>query len=78
MKKTKLTEKPSSILDIAEENISQKFRDYIEEISQLNTNTESARAQRFFILHKALLRDSCCPEENNRDSGSDRQHISGH
>jgi len=39
MKKTKLTEKPSSILDIAEENISQKFREYIEEISQLNTRT---------------------------------------
>jgi len=34
MKKTKLTEKPSSILDIAEENISQKFREYIDQISQ--------------------------------------------
>lgn len=55
MKKTKLTEKPSRIPDILEQSISQKFKEYIEQISQLNT--ESAKAQRFLILLKDVFGD---------------------
>ena len=44
MKKTKLTEKPSRIPDISEQDISHKFKEYAEQISSLNT--ESAKAQR--------------------------------
>lgn len=55
MKKTKLTEKLSRIPDISEQNISQKFREYIEQIARLNT--ESAKAQRFLILLKDVFGD---------------------
>ncbi|MEW6214681.1 MAG: hypothetical protein AB1478_05680, partial [Nitrospirota bacterium] len=55
MKKTKLTEKPSRIPDISEQSISQKFKEYIDQISQLNT--ESAKAQRFLILLKDVFGD---------------------
>ncbi len=55
MKKTKLTEKPSRIPDISEQSISQKFKEYTEQISQLNT--ESAKAQRFLILLKDVFGD---------------------
>jgi hypothetical protein len=53
MKKTKLTEKPSRIPDISEQGISLKFKEYIEQIFQLNT--ESAKAQRFLILLKDVF-----------------------
>jgi methylase of polypeptide subunit release factors len=55
MKKTKLTEKASRIPDISEQRISQKFKEYTEQISQLNT--ESAKAQRFLILLKDVFGD---------------------
>jgi type I restriction-modification system DNA methylase subunit len=55
MKKTKLTEKPSRIPDISEVQISQKFKEYINQISQLNT--ESAKAQRFLIILKDVFGD---------------------
>lgn len=55
MKKTKLTEKPSRIPDISEQDISHKFKEYAEQISSLNT--ESAKAQRFLILLKDLFGD---------------------
>src|SRR4030043_909347 len=55
MKKTQLTEKPSRIPDILEQNISQKFKEYSEYVSQLNT--ESAKAQRFLILLKDIFGD---------------------
>jgi len=55
MKKTKLSEKPSRIPDILEQNISQKFKEYSEYVSQLNT--ESAKAQRFLILLKDIFGD---------------------
>lgn len=55
MKKTKLTEKPSRIPDISEQDISHKFKEYTEQISSLNT--ESAKAQRFLILLKDLFGD---------------------
>lgn len=48
MKKSKLTEKPSRSPDILEQSISQKFKEYTEQITQLNT--ESAKAQRFLML----------------------------
>jgi hypothetical protein len=55
MKKTNLTEKPSRIPDISEVQITQKFKEYIEQISQVNT--ESAKAQRFLILLKDVFGD---------------------
>ena len=55
MKKTKLTEKPSRIPDISEQNISQKFKEYIDLISQLNN--EAAKAQRFLIFLKDVFGD---------------------
>lgn len=55
MKKTKLTEKPSRIPDISEQSISRKFKEYTEQITQLNT--ESAKAQRFLILLKDVFGD---------------------
>ncbi|MBA4349160.1 MAG: hypothetical protein C0415_04120 [Thermodesulfovibrio sp.] len=55
MKKSKLAEKASRIPDISEQDISQKFKEYIEQVSQLNT--ESARAQRFIILLKDVFGD---------------------
>jgi len=55
MKKSKLTEKPSRIPDISEQSISQKFKEYTEQITQLNT--ESAKAQRFLILLKDVFGD---------------------
>ena len=54
MKKTKLTEKPSRIPDISEQNIA-KFKEYIDQISQLNN--EAAKAQRFLIFLKDIFRD---------------------
>jgi methylase of polypeptide subunit release factors len=53
MKKSKLTEKPSRIPDISEQNISKKFKEYTEQIS--TQNTESAKAQRFLILLKDVF-----------------------
>jgi len=55
MKKTKLSEKPSRIPDISEVQITQKFKEYIKQASQLNT--ESAKAQRFLILLKDVFGD---------------------
>lgn len=55
MKKTKLAEKPSRIPDISEVQITQKFKEYIQQASQLNT--ESAKAQRFLILLKDVFGD---------------------
>lgn len=55
MKKTKLTEKPTRIPDISEQNISQKFKEYIDQISQLNN--EAAKAQRFLIFLKDVFGD---------------------
>src|SRR4030043_1019324 len=55
MKKTKLTEKPTRIPDISEQNIAQKFEDYIEQISQLNN--EAAKAQRFLIFLRDVFGD---------------------
>jgi hypothetical protein len=55
MKKTKLTEKPSRIPDISEQNIAQKFKEYKDQISQLNT--EPAKAQRFLILLRDVFGD---------------------
>ena len=55
MKKTKLTEKPSRIPDISEQNISQEFKEYIDQISQLNN--EAAKAQRFLIFLKDIFGD---------------------
>ena len=55
MKKSKLTEKPSRIPDISEQNISQKFKKYIDLISQLNN--EAAKAQRFLIFLKDVFGD---------------------
>jgi len=55
MKKTKLTEKPSRVPDISEYNISKKFREYIKQVTQLNT--ESAKAQRFLLLLKDVFED---------------------
>lgn len=55
MKKTKLTEKPSRIPDVTEVQITQKFKEYIGQISQ--QNTESAKAQRFLILLKDIFGD---------------------
>lgn len=55
MKKTKLTEKPSRIPDISEQDISYKFKEYIEQIS--TQNTEPAKAQRFLIFLKDLFED---------------------
>jgi type I restriction-modification system DNA methylase subunit len=55
MKKSKLTEKPSRIPDISEQNISQKFNEYIDLISQLNN--EAAKAQRFLIFLKDVFGD---------------------
>lgn len=55
MKKTKLTEKPSRIPNISEVQITQKFKEYIQQASQLNT--ESAKAQRFLILLKDVFGD---------------------
>ncbi len=55
MKKSKLKEKASRIPDISEQNISQKFKEYIEQIS--TQNTESAKAQRFLILLKDIFGD---------------------
>jgi hypothetical protein len=55
MKKTKLIEKPSRIPDISEQNISQKFKEYIDLISQLNN--EAAKAQRFLIFLKDVFGD---------------------
>jgi len=55
MKKTRLTEKPSRIPDILEQDISHKLKEYIEQVSSLNT--ESAKAQRFLILLKDLFGD---------------------
>lgn len=55
MKKSKLTEKASRIPDISEQSISQKFKEYIEQISQLNT--ESAKAQRFLMFLKDVFGD---------------------
>jgi hypothetical protein len=55
MKKSKLTEKASRIPDISEQDISQKFKEYIAQASQLNT--ESARAQRFIIFLKDVFGD---------------------
>ncbi|MEK6690078.1 MAG: N-6 DNA methylase [Nitrospirota bacterium] len=67
MKKTKLTEKPSRIPDISEQNISQKFKEYIEQISQLNT--EPAKAQRFLILLKDIF--------ENVDAGFVEDYLHG-
>ncbi|HLA48344.1 MAG TPA: hypothetical protein VJ084_03865, partial [Nitrospinota bacterium] len=53
MKKTRLTEKPSRIPDILEQDISHKLKEYIEQVSSLNT--ESAKTQRFLILLKDLF-----------------------
>lgn len=53
MKKTKLKEKPSRIPDISEQTYLQKFAEYTNQISQLNT--ESAKAQRFLILLKDVF-----------------------
>jgi hypothetical protein len=53
MKKTKLKEKSSRIPDISEQDISHKFKEYIEQISRLNT--ESVKAQRFLILLKDVF-----------------------
>lgn len=55
MKKTKLTEKPSRIPDISEVQITQKFKEYIDQISQLNN--EAAKAQRFLIFLKDIFGD---------------------
>lgn len=55
MKKTKLTEKPSRVPDISEHDITRKFNEYIDQIS--NQNTESAKAQRFLILLKDTFGD---------------------
>lgn len=55
MKKTKLAEKPSRIPDISEQSISQKFKEYTEQISI--QNTEPAKAQRFLILLKDVFGD---------------------
>ena len=55
MKKSKLTEKASRIPDISEQSISHKFKEYTEQVSQLNT--ESAKAQRFLILLKDTFGD---------------------
>ncbi|MEW6409065.1 MAG: N-6 DNA methylase [Nitrospirota bacterium] len=55
-KRVKLvTEKPSRIPDISEEITTKKFKEYIEQITQLNT--ESAKAQRFLILLKDVFGD---------------------
>lgn len=43
MKKSELTEKPSRIPDISEQDITRKFEEYIEQIK--TQNTESAKAQ---------------------------------
>ncbi|MBI5182390.1 MAG: N-6 DNA methylase [Nitrospirae bacterium] len=55
MKKTKFTEKPSRMPDVSEQSISQKFKEYTEQICQLNT--ESAKAQRFLIFLKDIFGD---------------------
>jgi len=54
-KKSKLKEKPARIPDISEQNISQSVREYISQLSELNT--ESSKAQRFLILLKDLFGD---------------------
>jgi hypothetical protein len=55
MKKSKLTENSSRIPDISEVQITQQFKEYIQQASQLNT--ESAKAQRFLILFKDVFGD---------------------
>lgn len=55
MKKSKLTEKASRIPDISEQDISKKFKEYIEQT--LTQNTESAKAQRFLILLRDVFGD---------------------
>jgi methylase of polypeptide subunit release factors len=55
MKKTKLTEKPSRIPDISEQNIFRKFKEYTDLILQLNN--EAAKAQRFLIFLKDVFGD---------------------
>lgn len=55
VKKSKLTEKASRIPDISEQDISHKFKEYTEQISQLNT--ESAKAQRFLMFLKDVFGD---------------------
>lgn len=59
MKKKKkvkpVTEKPSRIPDISEEITAKKFKEYIEQVTQLNT--ESAKAQSFLLLLKDVFGD---------------------
>ncbi len=55
MKKSKLKEKPSRVPDISEQDITHKFKEYIEQIS--TQNTESAKAQRFLIFLKDTFGD---------------------
>jgi type I restriction-modification system DNA methylase subunit len=55
MKKTKLHEKPSRIPDISEQDISNKIKEYTEQV--LSLNTESAKAQKFLILLKDIFGD---------------------
>lgn len=67
MKKSKLTEKPSRIPDISEQNISHKFKEYIEQIS--TQNTESAKAQGFLIFLKDVF--------ENVDAGFVEDYLHG-
>lgn len=55
MKKSKLKEKPSRIPDISEQDITHKFKEYIEQIK--TQNTEAAKAQRFLILLRDVFGD---------------------
>jgi len=55
MKKTKLTEKAARFPDISEQSISQKFKEYTDQVSQLNT--EAAKAQKFLLLLKDVFED---------------------
>lgn len=54
-KKSKLTEKPSRIPNISEQDITREFEEYIEQVK--TQNTESAKAQRFLILLKDVFGD---------------------
>ncbi|MEW6587099.1 MAG: N-6 DNA methylase, partial [Nitrospirota bacterium] len=55
MKKTKLTEKAARFPDISGQSISQKFKEYTDRVSQLNT--EAAKAQKFLLLLKDVFED---------------------
>jgi hypothetical protein len=50
-----VTEKPSRIPDISEEITAQKFKEYIKQVTELNT--ESAKAQSFLLLLKDIFGD---------------------